>query len=65
MCKRYGLPTSLPYTPEAMSAEASHDKKADGDYVNLVVARRIGKVESVRLPIEKLADFYAAKGERI
>lgn len=65
LCKRYGLPTSLPYTPEAMSAEASHDKKADGDYVNLVVARRIGKVESVRLPIEKLADFYAAKGERI
>lgn len=65
LSEKYSLPTSFDYSREALAAEASHDKKADGGDVNLVVARKVGKTECIKLPIEKLADFYAGKGEKL
>ena len=65
LCEKYGLPTELPYTPEQLQNEAVHDKKAGGAFVDLVIARRIGKVECVRTEIGNLSGFYSGNGGKL
>ncbi|MBQ9910906.1 MAG: 3-dehydroquinate synthase [Lachnospiraceae bacterium] len=47
--KRYGLPTGLPYSAEALYGAAGADKKNTGSGMNLIVPRSIGKCEVISI----------------
>ena len=54
MFEKYGLETACPYTPEEIVERAKKDKKADSDGVNLIVSRKMGECEIVKVTIDEL-----------
>lgn len=49
-----GLPTAAAYTPEALAAAASADKKRSGSAITLVVPERIGRCVLKTVPVDAL-----------
>lgn len=54
LLEKFGLPTSIPCTPEELRTYLPHDKKADGDAVDLVVLERFGKAVRRTVPLTAL-----------
>ena len=54
MLEKYGLETKCPYTPEEIVEMAKKDKKADSDGVNLIVSRKMGECEIVKITMDEL-----------
>ncbi len=54
MLEKFKLETSCPYTPEEIVGRAKKDKKADSTGVNLVVSRKMGKCEIVKITMDEL-----------
>lgn len=50
--RRYGLPTQLPVTPEAVLQAVRHDKKCTGDQISFVTVPRVGAYEIRQAPID-------------
>ncbi len=55
----YGLPVKAPYTAAELAAAALADKKRKGNAITLVVPEKMGRCVLHRIPVEKLADFFA------
>ena len=56
----YNLPDSTEYTPEQLAHVALVDKKRRGNEITLVVPKRIGECELVKVPVSELKEW--AKG---
>jgi 3-dehydroquinate synthase len=56
----YSLPDSTEYTPEQLAHVALVDKKRRGNEITLVVPKRIGECELVKVPVSELVEW--AKG---
>ena len=54
MLEKYGLETNCPYTPEEIVERAKKDKKADSDGVNLIVSKKMGECEIVKITMDEL-----------
>ena len=54
MFEKYGLETKCPYTPEEIVERAKKDKKADSEGVNLIVSKKMGECEIVKITIDEL-----------
>ena len=54
---QFGLPTTTEYSAEALYKCALHDKKRNGDHVNLVVPNAIGDCAIVPTPVENIKTF--------
>ena len=52
-----GIPCFCPYTMEEMAEAMKKDKKAEGVKIRFVLSKEIGKVESVAMTIEEVADL--------
>ena len=52
-----GIPCFCPYTMEEMAEAMKKDKKAEGGKIRFVIPKEIGKVESVAMTIEEVADL--------
>ena len=52
-----GIPCFCPYTMEEMAEAMKKDKKAEGGKIRFVLPKEIGKVESVAMTIEEVADL--------
>ncbi len=50
LLRAYGLPTLLPYAPEALAEAARADKKAAGQYLRLVVPEAVGRCRVETVP---------------
>ncbi len=56
-----GLPTECAFSVEALTEIALADKKRAGDFITLVVPRKIGVCELIKIPAEELS-LWIAKG---
>ena len=54
------LPISTEFGPEALAAAASADKKRAGDFITIVVPKKIGHCELKKLPITELLPIIRA-----
>ncbi len=54
MYEKYGLEINCPYTPEEILERAKKDKKADSVGVNLIVSRKMGECEIVKITMDEL-----------
>lgn len=52
-----GLPTTCPYAAEALLDAMLSDKKRSGDALTLIIPRKIGVCERVKLPLGQLVPF--------
>jgi len=58
--RRYGLPVDCPYAAGELYAAATGDKKRQGDHIDVVVLKEIGRAETVRLDMDGLREFTEA-----
>ena len=54
MFGKYGLETACPYTPEEIVERAKKDKKADSDGVNLIISKKMGECEIIKVTMDEL-----------
>lgn len=54
MFEKYGLETACPYTSEEIVERAKKDKKADSDGVNLIVSKKMGECEIIKVTMDEL-----------
>ena len=59
-CEKFELPVRCPYTASELFAAAAGDKKRDGEKIDVVVLREIGRAETVRLDMDGLRSFTGA-----
>jgi len=57
LLRKYNLPTKINYTREQILSIAKTDKKVSGDTVNLVVIKKIGCCEIIKIPLNELDDY--------
>ncbi|MBQ2954847.1 MAG: 3-dehydroquinate synthase [Clostridia bacterium] len=57
--RAYGLPTKTDYSPEELARVALVDKKRRGGEITLVVPKRIGKCDLIKVPVGELAGWAA------
>ncbi len=57
LLSRYGLPSENPVLPEALFVPLWHDKKKDGDQIELVLLNGIGKAVRRQISIRQLENF--------
>lgn len=55
--KKCSLPTTCEYDAKTLAPLTLSDKKADGDYINLIIPREIGKCDIVRTPKSEIESF--------
>ena len=58
LCVRYGLPVAFEYTAKRLAEASAGDKKTEGDFINLVLADKIGSVFSIKVPKTELEEYY-------
>ncbi len=63
MCRMFGLPTSVHYTPEAMFDIAMSDKKRGAGYITLVVPERRGFCTLNKVPEHEIIKYFSAGAE--
>lgn len=56
---RYGLPIATPYSAQELAAAAMADKKRSGGTISLVIPRRIGKCDLMKVPVSELEAIFA------
>lgn len=56
LCVRYGLPTECDIDPKRLASAIRHDKKCDGDTINIVYPVAIGQCVVERCPIDSFVD---------
>ncbi len=56
-CEKCGLPTEMPYAPQAVYDAMLSDKKRDGDTLSLVLPEKIGKCMLYPLSVSALLPF--------
>lgn len=58
MCKKFGLPTShQPWNPDELYAALTHDKKARGKSIQIILVPKLGTATIHQIPIEEMKDF--------
>ncbi len=57
LLEKYGLPTETEFTADEMYTLALSDKKATSDTITIVVPRKIGHCELLKLPKSQLKDW--------
>ena len=57
LIRAYQLPTESPYDASTLCEKALSDKKRRGNAISLIVPRAIGKVDIVKIPVDKLLPF--------
>ena len=58
--QQYTLPSRTIYTAEALFQSSLSDKKRTGDFVNLIIPKKIGKCDIIQMPVSKLKSFIEA-----
>ena len=58
LCVKYGLPVAFEYTAKRLAEASAGDKKTEGEYINLVLADKIGSVFSIKVPKTELEEYY-------
>lgn len=58
LCVRYGLPVAFEYTAKRLAEASAGDKKTEGEFINLVLADKIGSVFSIKVPKTELEEYY-------
>ncbi len=53
----YALPDSTVYTPEQLASVALVDKKRRGNEITLIVPKKIGECELVKVPVSELVEW--------
>lgn len=61
LLKKYGLPTTDPYTTEQLMAFAAHDKKRRGGTIKLVRVSEIGSFRFQEATEDDLRDIIQAR----
>ena len=56
----YELPARLPYDAQALADAAATDKKASGSFISIIVPRKIGKCEIMRIPKSEFTGWVEA-----
>ena len=62
LLQAYGLPVDCPYAAAALLPAVAHDKKSEGETVNLIVPTRVGACEIVKTPTQELSRWLTAGG---
>lgn len=60
LIERYDLPVSCPFSAEELFTVATADKKRDGKYISVVLPYGISDSRLIKIPIEKLLDYFKA-----
>ena len=60
LLSRFDLPTVCPYSAEELFAAATADKKRSGDSIDIVILKKIGKADTLRLAMDGLSAFTEA-----
>lgn len=55
--EKCSLPTACDFDAKTLALLTLSDKKADGDYINLIIPREIGKCDIVRTPKSEIESF--------
>ena len=58
LCVKYGLPVAFEYTAKRLAEASAGDKKTEGEFINLVLADKIGSVFSIKVPKTELEEYY-------
>lgn len=58
LCVKYGLPVAFEYTAKRLAEASAGDKKTEGEFINLVLADKIGSVFSIKVPKAELEEYY-------
>ena len=58
LCVKYGLPVAFEYTAKRLAEASVGDKKTEGEFINLVLADKIGSVFSIKVPKTELEEYY-------
>lgn len=58
--EKNSLPTGTNFTPEALALAALSDKKRTGDFITIIVSKRIGHCELKKLPVTELLPLIRA-----
>ncbi len=58
MCEKFGLPTAhQPWNKEELYTALSHDKKARGRTIKLVIVPKLGQAAIHQIPMEEMLDY--------
>lgn len=58
--QQFTLPSRTIYTAEALFQSSLSDKKRTGDFVNLIIPKKIGYCDLISMPVSKLKSFIEA-----
>lgn len=58
--QQFTLPSRTIYAAEALFQSSLSDKKRTGDFVNLIIPKKIGKCDIIQMPVSKLKSFIEA-----
>lgn len=58
LCVRYGLPVAFEYTAKRLAEASAGDKKTEGEFINLVLADKIGSVFTTKVAQSELEEYY-------
>lgn len=58
LCVKYGLPVAFEYTAKRLAEASAGDKKTEGEYINLVLADKIGSVFTTKVAQSELEEYY-------
>lgn len=64
LLRAYQLPVDCPYSAAELLPAVAHDKKSEGEAVNLIVPTRVGACEIVKTPVQELSRWLTAGGAR-
>ncbi|MGQ7693812.1 3-dehydroquinate synthase, partial [Streptococcus suis] len=58
MCEKFGLPTThQPWNVDELYAALTHDKKARGKTIKLVIVPQLGQAAIHQIPMEEMLEF--------
>ena len=58
LCVKYGLPVAFEYTAKRLAEASAGDKKTEGEFINLVLADKIGSVFTTKVAQSELEEYY-------
>lgn len=60
LLRRYSLPCECPYTADELFSAATLDKKRSGDSIDIIILKKPGHAEALRLTLPQLCEFTEA-----
>ena len=62
MCRKFGLPVAYEnWDPETLYQALTHDKKARGNSLKLVIVPELGQAAIHQIPLQKMKEFLERK----